>query len=100
MASQLTPAEVAHIAELARLDLTGAEREAFAKQLTDILSYAAAIQEVDTTSVRASASASANADLPAWRPDVPAESLDRETVLAQAPDPARDAGLFRVPKVL
>ena len=100
MASQLTPAEVAHIADLARLDLTDSEREAFAKQLTDILSYAAAIQEVDTAAVRAAVAAGGSTDPAGWRADVPAASLDRETVLAQAPDPARDAGLFRVPKVL
>ena len=35
-----------------------------------------------------------------WRADTPVPSLDRATVLAQAPDPASDAGLFRVPKVL
>jgi Asp-tRNA(Asn)/Glu-tRNA(Gln) amidotransferase C subunit len=35
-----------------------------------------------------------------WREDVPAPSLDRDEVLANAPDARREAGLFRVPKVL
>src|SRR5262245_57725579 len=100
MASQLTPAEVAHIADLARLELSDAEREAFARQLTDILSYAEAIQSVDTTAIRAAASAEGGPQGEGWRADVPAPSLDRDTVLAQAPRPAREAGLFRVPKVL
>lgn len=99
MASQLTPAEVAHIADLARLELSDAEREAFARQLTDILSYAAAIQSVDTALIRA-ASGERGPEADGWRADAPAASLDRDIVLAQAPDPARDAGLFRVPKVL
>lgn len=100
MASQLTPAEVAHIADLARLELSDAEREAFARQLTDILSYAAAIQSVDTTAIRSTAPGERAPEGGGWREDTPAASLDRDTVLAQAPDPARDAGLFRVPKVL
>jgi aspartyl-tRNA(Asn)/glutamyl-tRNA(Gln) amidotransferase subunit C len=37
---------------------------------------------------------------PRWRDDVPAPSLDREEVLANAPDAAARAGLFKVPKVL
>jgi Asp-tRNA(Asn)/Glu-tRNA(Gln) amidotransferase C subunit len=35
-----------------------------------------------------------------WREDEPEPSLDRDTVLKNAPDARREAGLFRVPKVL
>ena len=34
------------------------------------------------------------------RPDEVRASLDRGEVLANAPDPAPDAGLFRVPRVI
>ncbi len=37
---------------------------------------------------------------PVWREDTPVPSLDRNVVLQQAPEAARDAGLFKVPKVL
>lgn len=98
MASQLTRDEVAHIADLARLDLSPAELDMFARQLADILAYAAAVQEADTSRV-----APATETLPpasVWREDAPAASVERDIVTTEAPDAAREAGLFRVPKVL
>jgi aspartyl-tRNA(Asn)/glutamyl-tRNA(Gln) amidotransferase subunit C len=100
MASKLTRDEVAHIADLARLDLSVSEVETFARQLTDILSYAATVQEADTTGMGAEPSESSESPEPSSRPDLPSPSLPRDEVLGQAPDAARDAGLFRVPKVL
>ena len=38
--------------------------------------------------------------LPVNRPDEPHKSLPRDEVLASAPDPAPEAGLFRVPRVI
>jgi aspartyl-tRNA(Asn)/glutamyl-tRNA(Gln) amidotransferase subunit C len=97
MASKLTRDEVAHIADLARLDLSSSEIETFARQLTDILSYAATVQEADTTGVGVEPPAPPE---PSSRPDLPSPSLSRDEVLGQAPEAAREAGLFRVPKVL
>lgn len=51
----LTPAQVRHIAKLARLSLTGAEEEKFAQELTSILGYVDMLKEVDTSSVEATA---------------------------------------------
>jgi aspartyl-tRNA(Asn)/glutamyl-tRNA(Gln) amidotransferase subunit C len=99
MASQLSRNEVAHIATLAQIDLTPAEQETFARQLTDILKYAATIQQADTSGIDPDA-ATAEARLPGPREDTPAPSLDRKAALAIAPDARADAGLFRVPKVL
>lgn len=99
MASQVTRDEVARIAGLAQLDLSAAELDTFARQLTDILTYAAIVQQADTTEVANSTSGSRNFGAPA-RPDIPVPSLDRDDVLAQAPDAASETGLFRVPKVL
>ncbi len=111
MASELTPQEVAHIADLARLTLTADEAQTFARQLTDILAYANTIQQVDTGAN--TATIQVPADPPGMagpeivgntpqglRADEIAASLDRNTVLAQAPDGVKDAGLFRVPKVM
>ena len=47
----LTPAQVRHIAKLARLTLSDAEVEKFAKELTSILQYVDMLQEVDTKNV-------------------------------------------------
>jgi aspartyl-tRNA(Asn)/glutamyl-tRNA(Gln) amidotransferase subunit C len=48
---KLTKEDVKKIANLARLGLTDEEIERFAPQLTDILSYVALLDEVDTTGV-------------------------------------------------
>jgi aspartyl-tRNA(Asn)/glutamyl-tRNA(Gln) amidotransferase subunit C len=99
MASQLNRDEVAHIANLAQIDMTASELDTFARQLTDILAYAATIQQADTSGIETDASANA-ANLPEPRPDTPIPSLDRDAALAIAPDGRPAAGLFRVPKVL
>ncbi|TSC58886.1 MAG: aspartyl-tRNA(Asn)/glutamyl-tRNA (Gln) amidotransferase subunit C [Candidatus Peregrinibacteria bacterium Greene0416_19] len=51
----LTPAQVRAVAKLARLNLTDAEVEKFATELTSILQYVDMLQEVDTTGVEATA---------------------------------------------
>ncbi len=86
---------VEHVARLARLLLTDAERELFARQLADILAYAESIQALDTSSVEPMSHALTAGG---FREDAVRESLPRDTVLAAAPD-AKD-GLFRVPRVL
>ena len=99
MASQLSRDEVAHIAKLAQIDVTPEELETFARQLTDILAYAAMIQEADTSGIDADGFATGTA-LPGLRADTPLPSLDRREALAISPDSKADAGVFRVPKVL
>ncbi|HVQ41256.1 MAG TPA: Asp-tRNA(Asn)/Glu-tRNA(Gln) amidotransferase subunit GatC [Vicinamibacterales bacterium] len=98
MPSQLTNEEVARIAELARLELTPGEAEMFAPQLTAILDYAARVQEVQTTDLTAPADGRETA--PVWREDAVTPGLSRDEVLDSAPEAAKSAGLFRVPKVL
>jgi aspartyl/glutamyl-tRNA(Asn/Gln) amidotransferase C subunit len=48
---KLTLAEVEHIAELARLDLTPEEKERYRQQLSAVLEHAARLQEVDTSQI-------------------------------------------------
>jgi aspartyl-tRNA(Asn)/glutamyl-tRNA(Gln) amidotransferase subunit C len=97
MSDTLTPADVARIAALARLELTPDEVTLFAGQLTAILAYADQVQQVDTSVVPVEPAAPA-ADTA--RDDVPAESLDRDVLLGEAPAADRAAGLFKVPRVL
>ncbi|MBM3750436.1 MAG: Asp-tRNA(Asn)/Glu-tRNA(Gln) amidotransferase subunit GatC [Acidimicrobiia bacterium] len=85
---------IARLAALAKLEISDAEREQFAGQLTDILRYVDQLQAVDTSPQSEDGPQS-------WvREDVPTPGLDREAALANAPDADREAGLFRVPKVI
>jgi aspartyl-tRNA(Asn)/glutamyl-tRNA(Gln) amidotransferase subunit C len=93
-----TPSDVDRIAELARLALSDEERALFAKQLGDILAYAEQIQEVDTAGVEPMAHPFA--DAASLRDDQERPSLPRDEALAAAPDADRQAGLFRVPRVI
>jgi aspartyl-tRNA(Asn)/glutamyl-tRNA(Gln) amidotransferase subunit C len=98
MAAGFTRSEVAKIAALAQLELQDAEVELFARQLGEILEYATQVQRIDTAGVPATASVVPGEDVE--RPDDARPSLDAREALANAPDPALDAGLFKVPRVL
>ena len=93
----LTIADVERIAALAHLELTDEEKQVFTKQLADILAYAEQLQAIDTTAVAATAHVNAHE---AERDDDLRPSLRVADALANAPDPAPDAGLFRVPRVI
>jgi aspartyl-tRNA(Asn)/glutamyl-tRNA(Gln) amidotransferase subunit C len=98
MSSGFTREQVAAIAALANLRLEAAELDLFARQLGDILAYAAEVQQIDTTGVPPTATVGTRHA--ADRDDEVQPSLDRETALAAAPDPAVDAGFFKVPRVI
>ena len=93
--TKVTPETVEHVARLAHLSLTAEERDTFARQLDDVLAYAESIQSLDTEGVEPMSHVSGAGLL---REDREQPSLDRETVLAEAPD--AEGGLFRVPRVL
>jgi len=91
-------ADVEAIAALAQLELDDAEIDLFGRQLAEILTYVEQLQRIDTAGVAPTASvASAHA---ADRDDVVRPSLDRAEAMANAPDAARQVGLFRVPRVI
>src|SRR5262245_51732523 len=98
MASKLTRDDVLRVAELARLELSEAEIARFTKQLADILTYAEAVQQADTSGIAPTAHPIPLE--PVWRDDTPAPSLNRDEMLQRAPAGDRDAGLYKVPKVL
>ena len=100
--STLTVADVERIAALAHLELTDDEKQLFTRQLADILNYAEQLQAIDTTGVPATAHVNAveGASAGVERPDEPRPSLSTGDALANAPDAAPDAGLFRVPRVI
>ncbi len=92
----LDRAAVDHVARLARLDLTDAERERMQKELTDILAHAEKIQNLDLGPVPPTSHALALSNV--LRPDEARPSLSPEEALANAPD-AQD-GRFRVPRII
>jgi aspartyl-tRNA(Asn)/glutamyl-tRNA(Gln) amidotransferase subunit C len=88
---------IAHLEELARIELTVAEREMLSEQLDRIVDYVEQLQQVNTDEVMPTSAVihESRTDL---RGDEVKNGLDRETILAQAPD-AKD-GYFRVPKII
>lgn len=98
MATTFAESDIVKIAALARIELTPDEVALFSKQLSDILGYVEALNDVDTTGVPpTSHPVSAQ---PVWRPDETRPGVNRDEVLAEAPSASVRAGLFKVPKVL
>lgn len=88
--------DIARIAELARIALTDAELDQYGAQLGQILEHAAQVQALPTEGVEPTSH-----PLPmvnAFRADEVIDCLDRDEVLAGAPD--HEDGYFRVPRVL
>src|SRR5687768_3436855 len=96
MGEKLTRETVAHVARLARLELTPDEIELFTEQLGAVLEHAADVESLDTEGVPPTAHPLHLENV--LREDEPRPSLDREEVLAQAP--AAEADRFRVPPIL
>src|SRR2546421_10481816 len=96
MAEPISRADVAHVAKLARLDVTEDELERFTEQLGAVLDHAADVAALDTEGVPPTAHPVPLANV--LRDDVVTPGVDRDEVLAQAP--ATENGRFRVPRIL
>jgi aspartyl-tRNA(Asn)/glutamyl-tRNA(Gln) amidotransferase subunit C len=92
----LTPEEVDHIALLARLELTPAEKELYRGQLSSILEHVARLQKLDTSHI--SPTSSVLPPRSRLREDEIKTGLSKDQALRNAPDETR--GQFRVPPVL
>jgi aspartyl-tRNA(Asn)/glutamyl-tRNA(Gln) amidotransferase subunit C len=92
----LTPEEVRHIAQLARVGLSEDDVARFQDQLSQILDYFQRLQEVDTENVPPTAHTLAMNNV--MREDEPRPSFDKDEILANAPQ--REGDLFRVRAVL
>lgn len=93
---KLDLAQVRHVARLARLRLTPAEEERYARQLGEVLEYVRALDALDTSAIAPTAHA---ADLPnLLRADEVRPSLTPEEALANAP--ARGGSAVAVPRIL
>jgi aspartyl-tRNA(Asn)/glutamyl-tRNA(Gln) amidotransferase subunit C len=88
--------DVAHVARLARLNLTAEETELFQKQLGRVLEYAEKLREPDTSRIDDATDGETIFDV--LREDEPRNWFTAEEALSNAPRQASD--LFVVPKVV
>lgn len=93
--SELTPEEVAKIADLARLDLSDDEIEQMTGQFRSILRHLESLAAVDTEGVEPLDHPLPMTDV--FREDTPGDVLPRKSWLPQAPDHAE--GQVRVPAI-
>jgi aspartyl-tRNA(Asn)/glutamyl-tRNA(Gln) amidotransferase subunit C len=92
----ISPDEVRHVARLARLALDDDEVGRMALQLSAILEHVDAVRRLDTADVPPTAHPFPVENV--LRSDTETPSLDRETVLSQAPLAENDR--FRVPRIM
>jgi aspartyl-tRNA(Asn)/glutamyl-tRNA(Gln) amidotransferase subunit C len=92
----ITPEDVEHVARLARLALSEAEKRQMRDELASILAYIDTLQALDTEGVEPTAHVLPVVNV--MREDEPRPCLPAETMLANAPD-RRDA-FVRVPRIL
>ena len=96
MSRRLSPSDVEHVAQLARLALTADEVEQLTEQLTVILDHAQDVAALDLEGVPPTAHPLPLTNV--LRPDDVRPSLDRDEVLTQAP--STEDHRFRVPRIL
>lgn len=96
MGRRISTDDVRHVARLARLDVTDDEVERFTEQLGDVLDHAADVAALDTVGVPPTAHPVPLVNV--LRADAVTSSVDRDEVLAQAPE--AEQGRFRVPRIL
>ncbi len=94
--ASLSREEVAHVAKLARLQLTDEQIDTFTPQLAAILDHAADVEALDLADVPPTSHPYPLKNV--LRPDVVSASVDTAEVLAAAP--AVEDGRFRVPPAL
>jgi aspartyl-tRNA(Asn)/glutamyl-tRNA(Gln) amidotransferase subunit C len=103
---RVSPEDVRRVAELSYLELTPEEEARMRRDLNAILDYVAQLGELDTSQVTPmaqvgellAASDVSTEKLPVLRADAVLPCLDRDRVMASAPD--TDGVYFKVPKVI
>jgi len=101
MAANVTLQDVKRVAELAHLELTADESQGMLHDLNAILDHVAQLNELDTSSVAPLAQVSeleGAGGKSLLRDDVMLPSLNRATVMSEAPE--TDQVFFKVPKVI
>lgn len=96
MSARITKEQVRHVADLARLEMDDTELESYGRDLGDILSYVAKLNEIDTSGVEPTAHV-ISMDTP-FRDDERGDSFSHEQSLKNAPQ--RQGFYFQVPQVI
>jgi aspartyl-tRNA(Asn)/glutamyl-tRNA(Gln) amidotransferase subunit C len=94
--AEIAEIDVAHVAKLARLNLSEEETRLFQIQLDRVLEYAAKLREADISDIETTAQTVSVLNV--FREDEPRSWLTAEEALSNAPVQAN--GLFIVTKVL
>jgi aspartyl-tRNA(Asn)/glutamyl-tRNA(Gln) amidotransferase subunit C len=92
----ITRADVEHVAELARFELTAAEKEQFIAQLNSILTYIEQLGDLNTAGVEPTSHVLPMSNV--FRDDEVRPSLDRDQVLQNAPQESHF--FFKVPRII
>jgi aspartyl-tRNA(Asn)/glutamyl-tRNA(Gln) amidotransferase subunit C len=93
---KISKQDVEQAAKLARLEITETEKEAFAQQLSGILTYVEKLNTLRTAGVKPTATVPGQTNV--FREDKPRPSLPVEKAVANAPEQA--GGFFVVPKII
>jgi aspartyl-tRNA(Asn)/glutamyl-tRNA(Gln) amidotransferase subunit C len=93
---KITEKEILHVANLARLDLPEESIPDFARQIGEILDYVDTLNMADTKGVPPTFHAISLFN--AFREDNEADPVDRERIMANAPE--KEDGHFIVPTVI
>jgi aspartyl-tRNA(Asn)/glutamyl-tRNA(Gln) amidotransferase subunit C len=93
---KITPQEISHVANLARLNMSQEEVEAMARQLDEILTYVAKLNELDTEDIKPTTHAISIVN--AFREDEVKSSLPKDKALANGP--RQNGESFVVPRVI
>ena len=91
----ITIKDVEHVAKLARLELTDAEKELYTKQLGDVLKYVDQMNEVDTSDVKPMTQVIDFVNV--MREDKVVYEQTKEQLMANGPE--EENGFFKVPKI-
>ena len=92
----ITIKDVEHIAELAKLEFTDAEKEKFTHQLNKILEYMEQLNSLDTTDVEPLSHVIELSNV--FRADAVKNGVSTDEALKNAP--AKNEQFFKVPKVI
>ncbi len=92
----VTPDDVDHVAELARLSFNDEEKERLARDMSRILDYIDTLNELDTAGVPPMSHGVTRENV--TRSDEPNARISKEQALQNAPD--TDGEYLRVPRVI
>ncbi len=93
---KLSQQDVEYVADLARIQVSEAEKDQLSHHLSSILTYMEELNQVNTEGVRPMASVVSRSNV--LREDEVRESVPQDKALENAP--AAKDGLFQVPKII